>query len=309
MQQTGLAEYGENLRLRMAALLLFAKSIEKWHPRSQIRILRVSGTELKPGSQYNVISDETVTGNIVELIEKSWPRLRPFLAIKVSLDERAKFEQTFIYPEDATREALINAITHRDYGIQNGIDIFIFTDRIEIKSPGALLSTLTLKNLEELNGAHESRNPYIAKVLRETKYIRELGEGMKRMFDLMRQSELQKPKLYSNATWFSITFYHKSSFTALEEQWLTLFSSMNLTPNQKRLVVLGIDARQISPEQIQKALGTEDTEVYRQEVTRLRNAGIFEDIRSNSQALSYSKQQRIPKKKVPRFKVIAPKGT
>lgn len=308
LQQIGLAEYGENLRLRMAALLLFAKNVQKWHPRSQIRILRISGTELKSGTEYNVISDETVLGNIFQLIENSWERLRPFLASKVIFDEEAKFEQKFIYPEDACKEALINAITHRDYSIQNGIDIFIFTDRIEIKNPGALLSNLTIKGLEELQGLHESRNVYIAMVLRENKYVRELGEGMKRMFTLMQQSELQKPKLYSNTTWFSITFYRKSSFSQVEEQWLSIFDSYNLTPNQKRLVVLGIKGREICPSEIFKVLGTEDLLIYGEEVKILRNAGIFEEIRTNPQALQYSKRNKIPKRQVPRFKVRIPKG-
>ncbi len=76
---------------------------------------------------------------------------------------------------------------------------------MEIKSPGALLSTLPIKNLYALEGAHESRNPLMARVLRENKLMRELGEGMKRIFDLMSESELEKPILYSNGLWFSVT--------------------------------------------------------------------------------------------------------
>ncbi len=78
-----------------------------------------------------------------------------------------------------------------------------------IKSPGPLLSTLTIKDLNELDGAHESRNVLIATVLRENKYMRELGEGLKRIFQLMEQSELDKPELFSNSTWFSVTLPHK----------------------------------------------------------------------------------------------------
>jgi len=137
LQQIGLAEYElKGLRLRRSALLLFAKDIKKWHPRSQVRILQIEGTELKSGKDYNVINDETVTGNIFQLLNLSWEKLRPFLAYKTEFGEGAIFEQKFVYPEEAIREALVNAITHRDYTIQNGIDIFIFNDRLEIKSPG-----------------------------------------------------------------------------------------------------------------------------------------------------------------------------
>lgn len=69
LQQLGLAEFSATgLRLRMAALLLFASDIQKYHPRSQVRILKVAGTELKSGEQYNVTSDEFVHGNILELL-------------------------------------------------------------------------------------------------------------------------------------------------------------------------------------------------------------------------------------------------
>ncbi len=61
----------------------------------------------------------------------------------------------------------------------------LYNDRMEIKSPGALLSTITINNLTQLEGAHESRNSLIARVLRENRLMREIGEGMKRIFSLM----------------------------------------------------------------------------------------------------------------------------
>lgn len=207
LQQSGLAEYGLNgLRLRMAAVLLFARDMQRWHPRSQVRILKVGGFQLQAGERYNVIADETVRGNIFELLVNAWEQLRPFLVYRTTLQQSdAKFEVKYVYPELACREALINAVAHRDYILQNGIEIYLFDDRIEIRSPGALLSTLTIASLEALEGAHESRNVLIARVLRENKYVRELGEGIKRMFDLMAENNLAMPQLYSNSTSFSVT--------------------------------------------------------------------------------------------------------
>ena len=212
LQQIGLAEYAQNgLRLKKAALLLFAIDIDRWHPRSQVRFLKVKGNTLDSGEKYNVISDETVKGNIFELILKSWEHLRPYVAYKTEFGTNSKFEQKYIYPEDAVREVILNAIAHRDYSITNAIEIYIFNDRMEIKSPGALLSTLTVKNLYKLEGSHESRNSLISKVLRENKLMRELGEGMIRIFSLMQESELEKPELYSNGLWFRVTFSNKTA--------------------------------------------------------------------------------------------------
>jgi ATP-dependent DNA helicase RecG len=208
LQQIGLAEYSQNgLRLRKAALLLFATDIDKWHARSQVRILKVNGTTLQTGENYNVISDETIKGNVFDLVIKAWEYLRSFLAYKTEFDTNAKFEQKYIYPEDAIREAILNAIAHRDYSIANAIEVYLYDDRLEIKSPGALISSLTVNNLYELEGSHESRNALIACVLKECKLMRELGEGIKRIFTLMEENKLEKPVLYSNGLWFRITLF------------------------------------------------------------------------------------------------------
>ncbi len=209
LQHLGLAQYTTSgLRLTRAALLLFAKDIQRWHPRCQVRFVKIIGTELLAGEKYNVISDEFVQGNIFELLAKSWEALRPYLAYQTAYRANATFEQKFIYPEEACKEALLNAIAHRDYAAEGrGIEVHLFDDRVEIKSPGALLSTLTVEDLETLDNRHDSRNAKIAYTLKVSKFMREMGEGMKRIFMLMQQNQLQKPKLYSNTVWFSVILF------------------------------------------------------------------------------------------------------
>jgi len=65
--------------------------------------------------------------------------------------------------------------------------------------------------LTALEGVHESRNATIAKVLNEHQYMRELGEGMRRMFELMNEHKLPEPQLYSNGQWFSVTLFHETA--------------------------------------------------------------------------------------------------
>ena len=124
----------------MAALLLFGNAIQRFHPRCQVRILKIAGVELKSGQHYNVKTDEVVQANIFSLLVEVWERLRPYLAYKTTFGQDARFEQKFLYPEFACREAIVNAIAHRDYTIGNGIDIFIFDNRIEMKSPARSLN-------------------------------------------------------------------------------------------------------------------------------------------------------------------------
>jgi ATP-dependent DNA helicase RecG len=213
LQHLGLAQYTiSGLRLTKAALLLFAKDIQRWHPRCQVRFIKILGTTLQSAENYNVISDEFIQGNIYELIFQSWEAMRPYLAYKTEFSAEAKFEQKFLYPEDACKEAILNAIAHRDYAAEGrGIEVHIFDDRMEIKSPGALLSTLTVKDLEALDNRHDSRNAKITYTLKVSKLMREMGEGMKRIFTLMQQNELQSPKLYSNTVWFTVTLFNKQN--------------------------------------------------------------------------------------------------
>ncbi|MGL5891083.1 MAG: ATP-binding protein [Bacteroidia bacterium] len=307
LQQTGLAEYGSaGLRLRNAALLLFAKKINKWHPRSQVRFLTIDGLEIGAGEGYNVIADEIVEGNILELTIRAWDRLRSFLAVKTRFGTDSRFEQLYLYPEEACREAILNALAHRDYSIQNGIEIFIFNDRIELKSPGALLSSVDIKTLYKLEGVHESRNSLISRVLRENKYMRELGEGMKRMFNSMLTSELESPHLYSNGVWFSITFKNHSIYTPEQQDFLKHFSSYSLTKIQKRILLLGINGQNISPKQIETAIQSNDLRTYNKEVTILRKAGLLKQIRTNAQASLFSTQQNVIKNEIARFAVVIP---
>jgi ATP-dependent DNA helicase RecG len=310
LQQIGLAEYGLNgLRLRRAALLLFASDIDRWHPRSQVRFLKVKGNVLEAGEKYNVISDETVKGNIFDLIIKAWEYLRSFLAYKTEFGSNSKFEQKYIYPEDAVREAILNAVAHRDYSISNAIEIYIFNDRMEIKSPGALLSTLTIKNLYELEGSHESRNSLIARVLRENHLMRELGEGMKRIFNLMEEQELAQPELYSNGLWFRVSLLNKTVFNQKEIDWLKNFEHFNLTKSQKNIVLLGYGNREISPNDIFKAMNIPNTETekFTQEVTVLRKLGILESFRTNIEAKTLAIKTKKDKKDITRYQVVLPK--
>lgn len=229
LQYLELAEYGmSQLRLRKAALLLFAKEPSKWHPRLQIRIIKVDGNEIKMGEDYNVVSDDTVSGNILELVDAAWESLRPHL-VHTKFDASGRFAQKSMYPELACKEALLNSIAHRDYADEGrGVEVFIYDDHLEINNPGGLLSTIKIEDITNQTGAHQSRNTYIARVLRELGYMRELGEGMRRIYDLMHKNELAPPLLTSQADSFSITLTHRPIYSDQDLLWLIQFEQYNL---------------------------------------------------------------------------------
>lgn len=308
LQYLELAEFdGNRLRLRRAALLLFAKHPTKWHPRSQVRILKVKGTEEKTGEDFNVEEIGEVSGNIFTLYEQSWELLRPHL-IETRFSKDAIFKTQIIYPELACREAVINAITHRDYSLEGrGIEIKIFDDRLEILSPGKLLSSITIKDLEELKGLHQSRNVYIARVLREYGYIKELGEGIKRIFELMQSHDMVKPKLESPNKSFIVTLFYRFIYTKEEKYWLDSFNHLNLSREQKTILRLGVNGRFISAREIFEALHIVSEDHYRQLIESLRKLGLLTNTLSQAQVSNLKKQYGGSRRAVPRYQILLPK--
>ncbi len=309
LQHLDLAEFnGDDLKLRRAALLLFAKNPLKWHPRLQVRILKVKGTKLEAGKNYNVLNDETVSGNILTIIESAWDKLRPFLT-ETKMSSDAMFKTQIIYPDLACKEALINAIAHRDYSIEGrGIEVYVYDDRLEIKSPGMLLSTIKIDDLEKCIGIHQSRNSYIAKVLKEVGYMRELGEGFRRIYELMESHELLKPTLFNENKSFTISFSQKLVYTEDEKIWLDNFKSLDLSREERAIIRLGAKGELLSPKQIWDTVGIVDTDVYRSYIEKLRKKGVLVSEISKTRAVLLAKKTHKDKKSIPRFRIIIPKN-
>lgn len=307
LQYLELGEYGlSQLRLRRGALLLFAKVPSKWHPRLQIRILKVDGDILKTGEDYNVISDELIAGNVLTLVERSWDALRPHL-VHTRFDKSGRFEQRSMYPELACREALLNAIAHRDYSDEGrGIEVYIFSNHLEVRNPGALLSSIRLEDIAGQTGVHQSRNTHVARVLREVGHMRELGEGMRRIYDLMHRNELAPPTLQSTAEGFTITLTHRPLYSEKDLLWLSNFEHLGLDREQKAVILLGEGQRIFSAQQVWDAVGIVDTEHYRKLIDSLMRNGILTSKLDRAKAQQQARKKRIPFREFPRYEISVP---
>lgn len=307
LQFLGLAEFDqESLRLRLAALLLFASNIGKWHPRSDIRLLQVAGSKLLTGSDYNVIRDETPPpGNVLELLSEGWEHVRQFLGRKRLVD--GTFQLQLPYPEDACREAFVNAVAHRDYSIEGrSIEIMAFSDRLEIRNPGRLLSTVDLSELRAGEGVHDSRNTYIARVLKELGYMREIGEGIRRISTLLNGHELVPPEINSVDHSFLMSFSKRSIFTTEDLTWLDTFRECDLSREEKLVVLLGRGGNLISYSQISETLGIVNYEEYRPIIRMLQNKGLLFYHVNKGAARSTARQQGIANREVPRIAIRTP---
>jgi len=305
LQYFDLAEFTpDGLRLKNSALALFAKDVRRWHPRCQVRIMTVKGQERLSAPEYNVVKDDVVAGNIMTLVDSAWERLTLAMAQQPTFTETARFETNYMYPQLACREALLNAIVHRDYAIEGrGIEVSIYSDRMEIASPGTLLSTVSLSDLVELRGVHESRNPLIARVLREVGLVREMGEGVTRIFNVMRTNGLAQPQLRDGSDSFAVALYNKSLYEPDVSLWLSTFDSEDLTEAQRAVMALGYNEREFSAQDAIDTLGIVDVGELQDVLTPLRNKGLIERTKSPNKVRNEAKKNGVATRKVKSYRV------
>lgn len=197
-----------NFLYKNAAVLLFAEDPAIYIPSALVRYIRYEGTESRSGSEFNVIKDERLEGNIPELVRTLETFLEGALRDYYSLNiNDGKFEKIPEYPKAAWLEAIVNALCHRSYNLQgNSIYIKHFDDRIVIANSGPLPAQVTVENIRT---DRYSRNPRIARALSDFGYVRELNEGVPRIYDEMRRLMLAEPEYTNTADTVTLTLRNK----------------------------------------------------------------------------------------------------
>lgn len=186
----------EGVRLTNAAVLLFAKNIRQFYPNCRVRFVRYDGSHAQYGTSINITKDVSLDFPLLKLLSVAKDfiasQLREFTSLNT---ETGRFEQVPEYPEFAWLEGLVNAVVHREYALMGDhIRVFMFEDRLQIESPGRFAGPVTPRNILT---TRFSRNPLISRVLNECGYVRELNEGVPRMFNDMKGFFLEDPK-YEN---------------------------------------------------------------------------------------------------------------
>ena len=182
-----------NNYLTNAAVLLFAKNITQFYPNCRVRFVRYDGNSAQVGTRMNIIKDKTIECNILKLIDETRLFISSQLREFTALDPlTGKFKTVPEYPEFSWLEGIVNAVTHREYGMSGRyILVTMFDDRLEIKSPGKLPNIVTVDNIKDTRYA---RNPRISRVLTDFGWVRELNEGVKRIYSDMEDFFLDEPE-------------------------------------------------------------------------------------------------------------------
>lgn len=205
------------LRPTNAGVLLFGKDPQRFLRGSDITAARFAGVEMG-----DVFTRQDITGTLPQQIRRAETFLADNLRKGVHLgDKMARTEQSE-YPFQAVRELVVNAVAHRDYSIQgDGIRLYLFSDRLEITSPGGLPGPVTVDNIVN---ERFSRNSAIVQVLSDMGFIERLGYGVDRVFALMEEDQLPAPEFSETAGGFRVTLFNKP--LGDEEQELVLFGGM-----------------------------------------------------------------------------------
>jgi len=180
-------------QIKKAGVLLFAKDPEKYITSSSLRYIRYEGVEAKTGTEHNVVKDERFEDNIPWIIDNVKRFIKATLKDYFFLDlETGRFIKVPEYPEEAWLEGIVNALCHRSYNVQgNAIYIKHFDDRLEISNSGPLPGQV---NVENIRTERFSRNPRIARALEDMGFVRQLNEGVSRIYQSMEKSMLSTPE-------------------------------------------------------------------------------------------------------------------
>lgn len=229
-----------NGHLTNAGMLLFGKNTFLALPNSRIRFLRYDGKRNETGRRLNIVKEFDYEGAIPKLIESITRDVKTQLREFQYLNDDGKFSIIPEYPEFAWFEGIVNALTHRDYSYKGDyVRINMYDDRLEIFSPGALPNIVTLQNMRRTRYA---RNPRIARTLSEFGWVKELNEGVNRIYDEMQLLFLNEPK-YSEPNNNSVLLVLENSITSRHlrerdrlDDYLGEFEVDSLSTSEKMIV-------------------------------------------------------------------------
>jgi ATP-dependent DNA helicase RecG len=199
-----------------AAVLLFADEpgslLTAHDTRADVRLMVYDGKAAVPGATPNLRKQpKTIRGPLVDQIDAAVNAVLDELTQGLTLSGSG-FKSLHVYPERVVKEAIVNAVIHRDYRLNRDIFVRIFDDRIEVESPGVFPGNITPATIAKTGS--KSRNPLIASNLREFPVAPNIdaGEGVKMMFAEMAQAKLYPPQ------------YRQSTEAAVESVTVTLLN-------------------------------------------------------------------------------------
>lgn len=186
----------EEDRLTVVGVLFFAKDVTRWLPDARISAVRFAGTTMSG----DFADRREIQGRLPDQISEAIAFLERHVAAPARIDGWDRHDLAI--PPQVLREALLNAVTHRDYRMASQTRMFVFDDRVEVHNPGGLLNRLTIQSIRL--GATQRRNTMVSTLLNRLGKRESIGLGIPEMFRLMREKGLPEPELQANGGFFDL---------------------------------------------------------------------------------------------------------
>ncbi|MFI8378672.1 ATP-binding protein [Leeuwenhoekiella sp. NPDC079379] len=226
---------------RTAGILLFSDNpIPLLPKRCGIKINRYETSEEIP-ERAHLKEQHTVEGCLNEQIKKASEIITNIMeSVKIM---GAKGLEKVKYPPETIWEILVNAVIHRDYSISDDIQVLIFNNRVEIKSPGKLPGYVTIENILD---ARFSRNSKLVRVLNKYKNPanKDMGEGLNTAFQRMEEFRLKAPKILEDGNYIKVIIAH-TSLASPEERIMDYLEVNDKIKNKQAREISGIKSENV----------------------------------------------------------------
>jgi len=187
----------------VAGILFFGKKPQDFLPHAKVIAACIRGVDLATPP----FDKKEISGKLPKILEDAVAFLRLYLREEHKIEGFSP-ETEHEIPEVVLREAVVNALAHRDYTVMGSVRIFIFNDRVEVRTPGRLPNTVTIESIK-YGGAHVPRNPTIYNLFAKMGMVTGIGSGVFRMIRIIRQHLHKEILLEQTETEFVLTIPRK----------------------------------------------------------------------------------------------------
>jgi len=250
-----------------AGLLLFGREPQRWVRSCEILVVRYAGR-----SMSDRFVREQVRGTLPEQIRRAEAFVVDNMRRGVRLLGLERVEETE-YPVEAIREAIVNAVAHRDYQIRGDeIRVLMFSDRIEFYSPGRLPGHITVQNLVD---ERFSRNEILVQILSDMGFIERLGYGIDRMIKQMSRMGLPPPSFEETAAGFQVTLAGQGAALISEEVDALRWKHLDLNERQELALGYLMEKGRITNREYQELVPEVSAETLRRDLADLVRKGLL----------------------------------
>jgi ATP-dependent DNA helicase RecG len=251
-----LVRHADRLVPSIAGILALGRYPQEFLPQLNVTFVAIPGTSkdaIPPGGP-RFLDNRTINGPIPVIVEETLNALIRNMSVRAVVNGAGR-EDIYDFPVEALREAVANALMHRDYsdyarGTQ--VQVELYSDRLVVRNPGGLYGAVTADDLGD-EGVSSSRNPHLATLLQDVTLpdsnrvvCENRGTGIPTMLAVLRRAGMSTPAFDSRISRFTVTFPKQSLLSTSTIEWIQSLGQPGLSQPQCMALALMRDGRHVS---------------------------------------------------------------